>query len=65
MTLEERQAITRKLIADEEHQLQVLGYNPITKTFMAPAASVRPSIDQNLPFPPQTITSPLLVRAAM
>jgi integrase len=40
MTLEERQAITRKLILDEEHQLQALGFNPITKCYMAQVASI-------------------------
>jgi integrase len=40
ITLEERQAITRNLISDEEYQLQVLGFNPITKSYMAPKAVI-------------------------
>jgi integrase len=39
-TLEERQAITKKLIADELNVLDKLGFNPITDVYMAPPAPV-------------------------
>lgn len=43
-TLEERQAITKKLIDDEKNLLDSLGFNPITEIYMAPAepAEIQP-----------------------
>lgn len=38
--LEARQAITRGLIEREKHKIDVKGYNPITKAYMAPAEPV-------------------------
>lgn len=52
-TLEDRQDITRRLIDKEKHDIDTLGYNPITKTYMAPVEP-ETQADQNIELTPTT-----------
>lgn len=49
-TLRERQEITGELLNHETRKLDLQGYNPITKQYMAPAAAIAHEIDPNTSF---------------
>lgn len=50
---EDRQAFTRRLIEREKNEIDVLGYNPITKIFMAPSVSeTEPAVQDLTPSTP-------------